>query len=91
MTHKRTLEDWKKTGLAIKHISREALAIEADLSYRFGKTHRDCKKMKRVCKLLGEIRCDLEDQMFYEHPELGDEWNTLFFGYSVFDKENNND
>lgn len=46
MTYKRTLEDWEKTGLSIKHISREALAIDADLSYRFGKTHRDCKKWK---------------------------------------------
>lgn len=46
MTYKRTLENLKKTGLAIKHISREALAIEADISYRFGKTYRDCKKWK---------------------------------------------
>lgn len=91
MKYKRTLEDWMKTGLAVKYISHEAQALDIDLANRFGKTHRDRKKMERVCKLLDEIRCDLEDQMFYEHPELGDEWDFLFFGKSVFKEEDSNE
>lgn len=87
MTHKRTQEDWKETGLAVKHIRREALCLEARLAYLFGKGHRDRKKMERVYKILGEISSELEDQMFDEHPELGEEWNTLFFGDCIFDKE----
>lgn len=90
MTYKRTLADWKKIGLAVKYISRDAIHLSTNIANHFGKTNRNTKKMDKVCKLLGEIRCDLEDQMFYEHPELGDEWNSLFFGDSIFE-ENNND
>lgn len=78
--YKRTQEDWIKIGTSLKKVRNELLYTYEDLSRRLGKSHKDVEKIRRAFKLVDQVRCDLEDQMFYEYPYLSNYWLNLFYG-----------
>lgn len=78
--HKRTQEDWIEIGNSVKKIRNELLHVDVVVSNQVGVTNKSYKKIAKAFALVEQARCELEDQMFREHPYLSDYWLNCFYG-----------
>lgn len=87
--HKRTQEDWIEIGNNVKKIRNELLHVDVAVSNQVGVTNKSYKKIAKAFALVDQACCDLEDQMFLEHPYLSNYWLKLFYGPEdlVFDPD----
>lgn len=83
----RTKEDWVEIGEATKKMSHELNHLFMILQHHFGKSDKNTQRVYRAHALVEQVRCKLEDQMFYENPDLSNHWLELFYGPDNFEPE----
>ncbi|MHB1927656.1 MAG: hypothetical protein ACYCRD_10390 [Leptospirillum sp.] len=74
---KLSVEEWILIGRDIKEIQGRIADVENRLSGRIPKAiHR---------RIFGPVaKSPLEDEMFRQHPELGNEYTAVFYGDKLF-------
>lgn len=80
----RTKEDWIEIGEATKKVFYELNHVYTLLQIRLGESNKEVKKVGKACTLISQARRNLEDQMFYENPNLDCHWFELFYGTDNF-------
>lgn len=74
-----TVEEHKQLSAHIRAIERELSAMRRLCEGRMW--HRDFEPtINTACKGMARLKSRFEDTMFREHPELGNEYLSLYYG-----------
>ena len=77
---KATIEQHATFALAITRIEREILELlKASEPYS---TKRECSRLLLALRHVGRFRSRMDDILFIDHPDLGNEWFSLYYGTS---------
>lgn len=73
-----TLEDHAEMARRISQIERELSELEHKVIRCVPK--KNVRHITRAWNAVGQLKSELENRMFAEHTELGNEWTRLYYG-----------
>ena len=75
----RTLETYKQIGAEVRLC--KAAATKAACALGGVLTSDEYAKVRRALSLLDEAVSNADDRLFRDHPDVGDEYTNVFYGY----------
>ena len=74
----RTIDEYKLAGGEMRLFKQLGVTLTVNISKLL--SARDTDKMLRALRMVDEICSKAEDNMFRDHPYLGDEYVDVFYG-----------
>jgi hypothetical protein len=74
-----TLGEHRDMGEILRDIRNSLVVISVELDKKYDKTERHGLKLEMAIKLIDEVRSQLEDRLFNEHPDIKTEEGCRYY------------
>ncbi len=78
---KRTIDDYKKAGAMFRLMNQLSVHLLVGTASVTKAAER--RKIRSAMSRINQVRSDIEDRMFHEHPELSNDYLSVFYGSTL--------